>query len=147
MSELLVQTTHRSDCRFGPGLFRISYRGPSGPQVRFCQTQAEVEQVHRLLHGVASTLRVERDGHCLDGQYGGDARTPDVVDAEAWLALPRADGMRELGLSDTPRGRIEYARAYRAVEAAVSRRNNREAQGGVHASVVIKRRGARVIDG
>ena len=142
MSDLLIQTTHRSDCRFGPGLFRITYRGPSGPQVRYCQTQAEVEQVHRLLHGVASALRVERDGYCLDGQYGGDANTPDVVDAEAWLALPRDEGMRELGIERE----ADYARAYRAIEAAVSRRNNRAAQGGVHASIVIKKRGRVVVD-
>lgn len=142
MTETLhVQTTHRADCRFGPGLFRITYDGPSGPQLRYCQTQAEVESVHRLLRGVA-TVRVERDGHCLDGPYGGDAHTPDVVDAEAWLALPREQGMRELGLTSD----ADYARAYRSIEAAVVRRNNRETQGGVHASIVIKKRGRVVTD-
>jgi hypothetical protein len=65
-----------------------------------------------------------------------------VVDGEWWLGLPREDGMRELGLTKD----ADYARAYKAIEAAVGRRNNREAQGGVHASIVIKRPGARVTD-
>lgn len=142
MDTLHVQTSHRFDCRFGPGLYRITFRGPIGSEVRYCQTQLEVEQAHRLLVGIARDLHVERDGHCLDGPYGGDANTPDVVDAEAWLALPREDGMRELGIADE----VEYARAYRAVEAAVVRRNNRESQSGVHASIVVKRAGRRVID-
>lgn len=142
MSELVVQAAHRADCRFGPGLFRISYRGDGGPQRRYCQTQAEVEQVHRLLDGVASELHVERDGHCLDGPYGGDAHTPDVVDGETWLGMPREQAMRELGITLE----ADYVRAYRAIEDAVLRRDNREAQGGVHASIVVKRKGARVTD-
>jgi hypothetical protein len=139
---LHVQTAHRSDCRFGPGLYRVTYDGTSGPQVRFCQTQAEVEGVHRLLRGIAEDLRIERDGYCLDGQYGGDANTPDVVDAEHWLAMPREEAMRELGLTDEK----EYARAYRSIEAAVVRRENRLAQSGVRASIVIKKKGAPVVD-
>lgn len=142
MSELVVQTAHRADCRFGPGLFRIAYRSSGGPQRRYCQTQAEVEQVHRLLQGVAEDLRVERDGYCLDGDYGGDAHTPDVVDAEQWLALPREQAMRELGITLE----ADYRKAYAAIEAAVVRRDNRQAQGGVHASIVIKRKGTRVVD-
>jgi hypothetical protein len=51
-----------------------------------------------------------------------------------------AEGMRELGITSE----AEYHRAYRDVEAAVSRRNDREAQTGVHASLVIKRRGVRI---
>jgi hypothetical protein len=50
--------------------------------------------------------------------------------------------MREVGLTDER----DYARVYRQVEAAVVRRNNRESQGGVRASIVIKRRGRRVVD-
>jgi hypothetical protein len=143
MTETLhVQTAHRFDCRFGPGLYRITFHGPTTPAVRYCQTQREVEQAVRLLNGIARDLRVERDGHCLDGPYGGDAHTPDVVDGEAWLAMPREDGMRELGITNE----ADYARAYAAIEAAVVRRNNREAQGGVHASIVVKKRGARVVD-
>ena len=70
----------------------------------------------------------------------GDATTPDVVDAEWWLSLPRADAMRELLISDE----LIYLRVYREIEAAVVRRNNRASQTGVHASIVIKRPGAHV---
>jgi hypothetical protein len=72
----------------------------------------------------------------------GDARTPDVVDAERWLGQSVQDGMRELGLTSE----AQYRRAYRDIEAVVSKRNNREGQTGVHASIVVKRRGANVTD-
>lgn len=71
-----------------------------------------------------------------------DERTPDVIDGARFLGLSRADGMRELGISSEQ----AYARVYRDVEGAVARRNDRESQTGVHASIVIKRRGARVVD-
>lgn len=134
---LRVQTAHRADCTFGSGFFRLSYG--SGP--RYCQTWEEVQQTCRLLEGVARNIRVERDGYCLDGDHlVGDANTPDVVDGDWWLSLPRTEGMRELGLTDER----DYARAYKAIEAAVGRRDNRASQGGVRASIVIKRPGARV---
>jgi len=137
--DLRTQLVHRTACTFGPGAYRISF----GNQTRYCQDYAEVERARALLEGIVSNLRIERDGFCLDGQQVGDANTPDVVDADWWLGLPVADGMRELGITDE----ADYARAYRAVEAAVSRRNNREAQGGVHASIVLKRRGVRIASG
>jgi hypothetical protein len=71
-----------------------------------------------------------------------DERTPDVIDGARFLELPRAEGMRELGISDER----AYARAYRDVEAAVNARDNRESQGGVRAPVVIKRAGREVHD-
>jgi len=137
--DLRTQLVHRAGCTFGPGAYRLNF----GHHVRYCQDQAEVERARDLLKGVVDNLRVERDGFCLDGQHIGDANTPDVVDGEWWLGLPVADGMRELGIESE----TDYARAYAAVEAAVSRRNNREAQGGVHASIVLKRRGVQVASG
>jgi hypothetical protein len=136
--ELLVATVHRGDCAFGTGFYRLTLKGGG---TRFCQNTEEVEYVHSLL-GPDQVVRVERDGHCLDGDRQGDARTPDVVDAEWWLGLPREQAMREVGIDSE----AEYSRAYQAIEAAVMRRDNREAQGGVHASIVIKRRGRRVVD-
>jgi hypothetical protein len=139
---LLVLATHRPECTFGPGVYRISYRGAHSLQTRYCQNEREVGDVYRLLDGVVKDLRVERDGLCLDHFVAGDARTPDVVDAEWWLGLSVADGMRELGLSTEG----EYRETYQAIEAAVARRNDRAAQGGVRASIVIKRKGAKVTD-
>jgi hypothetical protein len=136
--DLLVATVHRDGCAFGTGFYRVSLKGGG---VRYCQSQEEVEYVHALL-GRDQVVRVERDGYCLDGDRSGDARTPDVVDAEAWLGWPRERAMREVGLDDER----DYACVYKQVEAAVVRRNNRESQGGVHASIVIKRRGRRVVD-
>jgi hypothetical protein len=72
----------------------------------------------------------------------GDAGTPDVVDGEWWLSLPREEAMRELGLTSE----ADYRRAYVAIEAACGRRDNRASQGGVRASIVIKRPGAKVTD-
>ena len=133
-----VQTAHRADCVFGTGFYRIRLKDGG---VRYCQTEPEVRRVFALL-AHDQTLRVERDGHCLDSPYQGDAHTPDVVDGEAWLALPRAGAMAELGITDE----VDYRRAYTAIEAAVVRRDNRQSQGGVRASIVVKRKGARVID-
>jgi hypothetical protein len=70
-----------------------------------------------------------------------DGRTPDVVDAARFLAMSRTEAMRELGISE-----VTYARVYRDVEQAVATRDNREGQLGVHASIVIKRPGAKVSD-
>jgi hypothetical protein len=134
--ELLVTTAHRADCRFGPGFFRLTLRDGG---IRYCMATEEVEQVHSLL-SAEQVARVERDAYCLDGDRHGDANTPDVVDAEQWLGWPRERAMHEVGLTSER----DYARVYEQVEAAVNRRNNRESQGGVRASIVIKRRGARV---
>jgi len=71
-----------------------------------------------------------------------DAKTPDVVDGEAFLGMRRDEAKRALGITSDE----VYERAYRDVEAVVSKRNNRASQGGVRASIVIKRRGAPVRD-
>jgi len=142
MSELVVlsppRAEHRPDCRFGPGYFRVVLEDGTR---RFCQSEGEVQFVCNLLPG-GSVRRVQRDGWCLDdvGSEGGDARTPDVVDAATWLALDRTEGMRELGLTSEQ----DYIRAYRMIEDAVIARDRAESLGGVHAPVVIKRAGARV---
>lgn len=133
-----MTTAHRANCTFGPGFFRISLIDQG---LRFCQNQEEVEHAVALLSH-QQIVRIERDGHCLDGDRVGDANTPDVVDGETWLGWPREQAMREVGLTSD----ADYARVYKQVEAAVYRRNNRESQGGVHASIVIKRRGRRLID-
>jgi hypothetical protein len=86
--------------------------------------------------------RVDRDGFCLDGMRVGDANTPDVIDAEAWLAMPPAQAMAEAGLVRE----ADYARAYRQISEAVYARDNRASQVGVRVPIVIKRKGARVID-
>jgi len=135
---LLVSTVHREECTFGSGFFRIELKDGGA---RYCQNTEEVEYVHALL-GADQILRVARDGYCLDGYHVGDANTPDVVDGEQWLGMPKHTAMELVGL-ETER---DYARVYAAVEAAVSRRNDRASQGGVRASIVIKKRGARVAD-
>lgn len=137
-AELVVTTAHRPGCTFGPGFYRINLK--SG-DMRYCQTEQEVRQVYSLLPGDL-VLHVDRDGYCLDGDRVGDANTPDVVDGETWLAMPREQAMREVGLTSE----ADYARVYKQVEAAVYRRDNRERQGGVHASIVIKRAGRPLID-
>lgn len=136
--DLLVTTAHRADCVFGTGFYRLTLVDGG---TRFCQNQEEVEYVYSLLTR-EQVVRVERDGYCLDGDRQGDANTPDVVDGEWWLGLPREQAMAEVGLTSER----DYARVYDQVEAAVSRRNDRQSQGGVHASIVIKRRGRRLID-
>ena len=119
---------------FGPG--------PGDSNVRYCQSDVEVQAAKHLLEGVVRELRIERDGYCLDGSPGliGDANTPDVVDGDWWLSLPREDAMRELGLTSE----VDYTRAYKSIEAAVYRRDNRASQGGVRASIIIRRPGTKV---
>ncbi len=137
---LSVMAAHRPDCAFGQGFFRLSF---GEHEVRYCQTWDAVLTATKLLEGVVPEIRVERDGHCLDGDpLIGDANTPDVVDGEWWLSLPREDAMRELGLTRD----ADYRRAYDAIAATVYRRDNRASQGGVRASIIIKRPGARVVN-
>ena len=137
-AQLLVAPAHRDQCTFGPGFFRITLVDGG---MRYCQSTEEVEFVHHLL-GSAQVIRTERDGYCLDGVRVGDANTPDVVDAEIWLALDKRDAMALIGLKDE----ADYARVYAQVEQAVYRRDNREKQGGVHVPIVIKKRGRAVSD-
>ena len=138
LAQLLVAPSHRAECTFGTGFFRITL---SDGGVRYCQSTEEVEHVHALL-GPHQVVRTERDGYCLDGLRVGDANTPDVVDAEMWLALPRADAMTLVGLKDEH----DYARVYHQVEAAVYARDNRQSQTGVHVPIVIKKRGRALTD-
>ena len=44
------------------------------------------------------------------------------------------------------RSEADYRRVYEQVEHAVSRRNNRQGQTGVHVPIVIKKRGRAVVD-
>jgi hypothetical protein len=139
---LSVMAAHRPDCAFGSGFFRLTFN-PGQHEVRYCQTWDDVLRATRLLEGVVGEIRIERDGHCLDGDsLIGDARTPDVVDGDWWLSLSREDAMRELGLTSE----ADYKRAYDAIAATVYRRDNRASQGGVRASIIIKRPGARVVN-
>lgn len=129
---------HRPECRFGSGAYRVMLRNGSP---RYCQTEEEVAWVLHLLPERV-VARVQRDGYCLDNLPSGDANTPDVVDAEQWLSLSREDAMRELGLVSE----ADYARAYRMIEDAVQVRDNRASQGGVRATIVIKKKGVQVTD-
>lgn len=131
------RTGHRAGCVFGSGFYRIVVEGAPP---RYCQSEAEVRYCMSLLG--SSVRHVQRDGYCLDEdeypEQRNDALTPDVVDAEQWLAMPQPEAMETLGLS-TER---EYARVYRMVENAVYARSNREAQGrGVRVPIVIKKKG------
>ena len=136
--ELVVTVAHRADCTFGSGFYRVKLGSTGGE--RYCKNEKEVREVCAMLpHEV---VHVERDGYCLDGDRSGDANTPDVVDGEQWLSWPMERAMREVGLTSE----ADYIRVYRDIEAAVYRRDNREKQSGVHASIVIKRRGRPLID-
>jgi hypothetical protein len=138
-THLLVRAEHAHGCVFGDGWYRIVV---GGEVLRFCQDEAELRQALHFLTSLGRHITVQKDA-CLEGlKQLGDAETPDVVDAEWWLGLSRQEGMRELGLTDE----ADYARAYRAIEDAVAVRNNRAAQGGVRAPIVVKRKGARVVD-
>jgi len=123
---------HRDGCIFGPGFFRITLRDGGR---RYCQSEGEVEFVRHLLPDGA-VVRVQRDGYCLDGYNGG---TPDVVDAETFLGMSREDAIRELGFETEG----DYARAYRAVEAAVLERDRLQ-HGGTPPSIVIKKHGRKI---
>ena len=136
--DLTVWTTHRADCRFGPGFYRLVLHGGSE---RYVKDERAVRAAAAMLPEGALQY-VQRDGHCLDGDRSGDANTPDVVDAEQWLSWPRERAMREVGLVDE----ADYRRVYLQVESAVSRRGNRESQDGVHVPIVIKRAGRPLID-
>lgn len=137
-TDLLVTTAHRPECTFGDGFLRIVLK--SGARMYY----ANQEQVEYALTLVPHdhVERVDRDGFCLDGVRLGDANTPDVVDAETWLSMPREQGMAEVGLDNE----ADYARVYKQVEDAVYTRGNRESQGAPHVPIVIKKRGRPVID-
>jgi hypothetical protein len=123
--------SHRAGCTFGPGFLRVELTDGSR---RFCQTEDEVALLHKLLPP-GSVRRYVRDGYCLDEL---EDASPDVIDADTFLAMPREAAMLALEVESE----AEYTRAYRAVEDAVLARDR--AGGG--ASIVIKRKGRRVLD-
>lgn len=135
--QLAVQTAHRAECVFGPGFYRLHLENQGE---RYCLTRDEVERAAALLGPLLK--RVERDGYCLDGDRIGDANTPDVVDAEYWLGLAQGEAMQVVGLASE----ADYRRVYEQIESAVTRRNNRQGQTGVHVPIVLKKRGRRVIN-
>ena len=141
--QLAVFGVHQPDCSFGPigAFWRIHFRTSSQyEQTRYCANADDVQRAIALLEPVArGAIHVERDA-CLDGQTAGDARTPDVVDAEQWLGMPKHDAMAVVGITSE----AEYRQAYDQIEQAVYRRDNRASQGGTRASIVIKKRGAKV---
>lgn len=142
MPDLQVWLAHRPECTFGAGFVRLEFSVGGMPQTRYCQDQAEADRAVQLLRHVVDDLHVVRDGYCLDGMRTGDANTPDVVDAAQWLGMDQREGMRVLGITHE----ADYIRAYSQIEAAVYRRDNRAAQDGIRAPIVIKRRGAPVVD-
>jgi hypothetical protein len=123
--------SHRAGCTFGPGLYRIVLHDGGR---RFCQNEQEVEAVRRLLPP-GTTLKVQRDGYCLDPQ---ERESPDVIDGQRFLDMPRQAAMDELGLTSA----ADYTRAYRAIEEAILANDRRGGQ----ASVVIKKKGRTVLD-
>jgi len=137
--------SHRAACIFGTGFWKIRLR--MGLELTF-DTLAQAEDARmRLPPGAIGGL--SRDGYCLDPQDFPDVVQRPVapveaptVDAEAWLGMPREQQMRTLGLTDD----AAYERALRAVEEMVGVAANRETQNGVKISVVIKKKGQRVID-
>jgi len=114
---------------------------------RLKKLQAEVEQRNRDIAAQAHPA-FTRDGS-LAGEYaplGGEATTPDTVDAIWWLGLPKAQAIWELGLNNEE----EYARVHRDVEAVayqVENRRRQMMQNGLEPDfvpMVIKRRKRRV---
>jgi len=126
---------HRRGCTFGPGLYRIVLADGGR---RFVDTEQQVEAVRRLLPSGAM-LKVQRDGYCLDQD---DLESPDVIDAERFLHMPREQAMAELGLTRE----ADYTRAYRQLEDAVLAADHAVAAGGDRPSIVIKKRVVRVHD-
>jgi hypothetical protein len=124
-------TRHRDGCTFGSGFYRVEL---TNGDRRFCQSDAEVVLLTRIL-AHESIKRVQRDGYCLD-QYDGS--TPDVIQAETFLGMPREEAMRTLGFDNE----ADYARAYRAVEDAVLARDRAQSDGD-KPSIVVKKRGAQ----
>ena len=73
-----------------------------------------------------SVTGLERLASSLDlaSPFTGEARSPDVVDAVHWLALPPMQACLELGISAA-----EYPRVHRDIESVVTLYENRRAQG------------------
>ena len=131
-----VSPSHRPDCQFGNGFYRVVYKDGGVTHKRYFQDKDHADFLWRVLPDSAR-VRIQRDA-CLDwkGQVD-DASTPDVIDGELWLAMPREQAMAEVGLTNE----ADYTRVYNAVQDAVYTRGNEESQGGVHASIVLRRKG------
>jgi len=123
---------HRSDCRFGPGFYRIVLEGGAR---RYCQNEREVRQALAMLEG-ERVKHVQRDG-CLD-----DPDDRGVIDGARFLAMSKAEAMEAVDIQSD----ADYERAYRAVEEAVLARDRHTPVGNEKPSVVIKRRGVKVHD-
>lgn len=147
----LRSSRHLPGCSFGGGFYRVVYTDEAGQRVtRRFDDQAGSDLLLRILPATAEP-RAYRDA-CLDARPATDAGTPDVLDGEWWLSLPRVQAMEEAGITDER----DYTRAHRAVEDLVYARDNRQSQGGVRAPVLVKRkktpqnahlfRGGRVIN-
>jgi len=133
----LAGPVHLPGCRFGDGFYKVAYDDELGqPRVRCFDSQAEADLLVRLLPP-GRNPRGYRDA-CLDHRRS-DAGTPDVVDGDWWLALPKAQAMEELGITDE----THYGVVHRMVSDMVYARDNRASQGGVRAPVVIRRKKRR----
>ena len=134
-----VAPKHKPGCTFGAGFFRLHYRDGGIHQTRQYTSEDELRIGMHLLSATVAVDRVQRDA-CLDwdGTPESDANTPDVLDGEQFLAMAKKDGMAALGVSTE----AEYARAYNAISDAVYTRDNRQNQGGVRASIVIRKKNA-----
>ena len=137
----LRAAAHRPGCRFGDGFYKVVYDDELGqPRTHCFGTQAEADLLVRLLPP-GRNVRGYRDD-CLDRPAAAsDAGTPDVLDGEWWLALPKAQAMEEAGI----REEATYARVHRAVEDMVYARDNRTTQGGVRAPVILRRKKTRYL--
>lgn len=126
---------HRPGCTFGRGFYRVQYwAGGQRRQREFDEFEA-AQSFASLLPFTGTVVQTDA---CADDPIDdrGDAMTPDVVDADQWLAMPRSEAMAELGLTTED----EYQRVARAIEAATYTRDNREAQGGIRVPIVIRRK-------
>lgn len=129
---------HQPGCRFGDGFYKVVYDDHLGQRrVRVFETQTSADLLVKILAGRGNP-RCYRDA-CLDAPATNDAATPDVVDGEWWLGLPRAQAMEELGLTKE----ADYIRVQKEVEDLVYARGNRESQGGVRVPIVIRRKKTR----
>ena len=127
---------HQPGCRFGPGFFKVVWDDHAGERrVLHFDSKAEADIAASLL---PYDVRRYRDS-CLDAPTATDAGTPDVVDGDWWLGLPKAQAMEELGITDER----HYATVHRMVSDMVAARDNRASQGGVRAPIVIRRKKRR----
>lgn len=136
---------HREACIFGPGFWKIRLQG--GIELTY-NTFEEAEDARFRLPADKVT-GLSRDGYCLDPQDFPDVpqrqQTPvqaPVVDAETWLGMDKDEQMQCLGITDES----TYDRTLAAATEMVSVAVNRLQQTGVRVSVVLKRKGIRVVD-